>query len=148
MKSKALGILTVSMICMSAMGLNGCVRIDERSVPEKPVSQIQQQNLKKVSGEIIDIDEDSFSAGGYHSGSNFQFENIRIKGLDGKILKLVYPGPANYLKGDKVEFEYKPMSKITHQDLLDNAQPYEGTISTFPRQKVYLDNVDGLIEIK
>ncbi len=92
-------------------------------IPDKSVSVYTKQpyQTKKISGEIIDIDEDSFAiySGGY-GGANFEIENIRIKGNNGEIYKLVNPGPTSYRIGDKIQdlnFEQLPSGKISYLDL-------------------------------
>lgn len=91
-------------------------------ITDKPVSAytLQQYQTKEISGEIIDIDEDSFAIGLYSGGANFNFENIRIEGDDGKVYHLISPGPTSYRIGDKIQdlnFEQLPNGKISYSDL-------------------------------
>jgi len=95
----------------------------------------------KSLGEITSIDEDSFAIGMGNRGANFEFENIRIKDLDGKTNKFILPGPSNYEVGDKVTFEYYPKSRISYKELLE----IDKVGSTIPLQKGYFD-IKGIIK--
>lgn len=91
-------------------------------ISNKLVSAYTQQpyQTKTISGKIIDIDEDSFAIALYSGGANFNFENIRIEGDDGKVHKLISPGPTSYRIGDKIQnlnFEQLPTGEISYSDL-------------------------------
>jgi len=110
-----------------ALGGVGCdIKLNEKYTPtNEPVSAYtkQQYQTKKISGEIVDIDEDSFpvhTGRDWGGGCNFEFENIRIRCDDGKIYKLINAGPTSYRIGDKIQdlnFEQLPNGKISYRDL-------------------------------
>lgn len=112
-----------------------------REITDKPVSVYTKQpyQTKKISGEIIDIDEDSFAIAFYSGGANFNFENIRIEGDDGKLYKLINSGPTSYRVGDKIQdlnFEQLPNGKISYLDLT------RGTVSA----QIGSIEADGIIK--
>lgn len=82
----------------------------------------EQRETKEISGDIINVDEDSVA---YIIGkvpTTFEFEHIRVLTYseEEKLqdYKLILPGPSNYQKGDIATFEYVPISEITYRDLV------------------------------
>ncbi len=139
MKGKALGAIVLGL----TFGLVGCVKSTETSQKEKQeTTQVQPQNqTKRISGKIINIDEDSFAIGSsFRQGANFEFEHMRIKASDDKIYRLLFPGPSNYQVGDEVDFQYKEQSKISFKDLFRNFKESQ----IYLLQEGYFD-ADGII---
>lgn len=96
------------------------------SQPLTPVSgkSLDHPNgTESISGKITHIDEDSFvvymASAQSGASANFEFEHLRIKADDGerKIYQLIVPGPTNYLIGDSVSLQYKPLKRVTYEDL-------------------------------
>ena len=134
MKGKTLGTIVLGL----AIGLGGCG--GDSTETSQQTTQVQSQDqIRKISGEIVDIDEDSLAVGMYYAGANFEIEHMRIKASNGKIYRLLFPGPSNYQVGDKVDFQYKEQSRISFEELLKS---FEEPKYNF--QNGYFD-IDGII---
>jgi len=147
---QTLGTIVIGL----ALGLGACDYYDKGKKPQA-IQNIQQvppsYQTKNITGKIVNIDEDSFAISGYKAGVNFEFEHFRIKASDGKIYKLIFPGPSNYQVGDEVDFAYKPQSQIDFQDIIyasdknelySHENNYAPTVSLI--QEGYF-NADGII---
>lgn len=145
-KGKILGIAGITL----ASFLFGCypngTNNSESNIRKNKSVQIEPQHeTKKISGKIVDIDEDSFAIGYNWRGANFEFEHFRIKASDGKVYKIIFPGPSNYDVGDEVDFQYRTQQRINYQDLIKDYEETKGTIyHVFPMQEGYFD-ADGIV---
>lgn len=119
------------------LGLSNCKKPQEK---DSGKNLLQRNN---ISGKIVDIDEDSFGIA-HHGGSNFEFEHMRIKALDGKIYKLIFPGPSNYIVGDEVNFQYYQTPRVSYKELCRYGREKTSLIIPVPMQKGYFD-IDGVI---
>ena len=75
--------------------------------------------IRKVSGAVSHIDEDSFVVRNDYGGANYQFENIRIT-TENEELKLVNRGPTSYKVGDEVtglEYEVLEDGGVSYKEL-------------------------------
>lgn len=133
MKGKTLGVIVLALTIGFGLGGGGCGKQVRASAKPGSIYTQQQYQTKKISGEIIDIDEDSFAVNNISNlggGCNFEFENIRIKSNNGEIYKLINAGPTSYRVGDKVQdldFEQLPNGKVSYWDLARPTWKYRYT---------------------
>ncbi len=107
---------------LSALAIvSGCKDRTPRYQDRTKYHAQRQEEIRTVYGKIVDIDEDSFAIGGLYKGANFDFENLFVE-ADGKIYRLVYPGPSNYRVGDSVTFHYKPRPLVFYKDILNEGE--------------------------
>ena len=78
---------------------------------------------------------------------------MRIRASDGKVYRLIFPGPSNYQVGDKVDFAsdsrtrvtYKELAEITYKEKVDRKGGEVERCSRCVMQDGYFD-VDGVIK--
>lgn len=148
MKGKTLGVLLLAL--GFGAGLMGCevrnLDYEESRVEKQEVVQ-ERELTRKVTGLIESIDEDPLPIRGYNKAVTLQIEHIRVIANEGGVwnrYRLIFPGPSGYLKGDRVEFEYKPMSSVTYDDLL-NVIVSDWMDNPAMIQKGSFDNIHGII---
>lgn len=132
-----------------ALGGAGCdIKSNDKSHTNKSIHNSDTTTIqtKNISGEIVDIDEDSFAIYNNYNGggSNFNFEVLRIKNIDGEIYKIISPHPSSYRVGDKIETKYRPIddNKISlHQLVRENWENYQA----FSQQKGIIE-ANGILE--
>jgi len=131
MRSRAaFGLTLAGVLAIGGIGCDGKLSENKK----------QQYQTKNISGKIINLDEDSFVL---DIGGNFEFEHFRIESPDGRVYKLIFPGPSNYNVGDDVDFTYKIQNRISYLDLATLANPEFRR--GYPNQDGFFE-VDGIIQ--
>ncbi|MBI2547793.1 hypothetical protein HYW21_00415 [Candidatus Woesearchaeota archaeon] len=140
------GITSLALAGVLALGGVGCAQKSTENTPtgNSSVQTQPQYPIRQISGKIVGIDEDSFAIRNHYYGANFEFEHLRIETSDGKIHKLIFPGPSNYQTGDSVDLQYREQERVPYVDLIKESTGFEHPES-FLCQNGFFE-VDGLIQ--